>query len=222
MERNWKDTKHVYDKKRNRTKAKKREKLISRYNILGARHGFLEPGQVDPHVETQKYGAPVELIDPLTSEPAGADGNAAIRVNAFKAYPAADEQDCIMEPEEPGSTARFKLLDKFKGMKLVDEDEDPPEHRVILDLEWQSRRPKNWQGAKNAWKQWLAYTELDSNYHQDRLDKEDIKETCYSYIIDKNLYDMILAAPEAEQPRKIEKLEDMEEDDEDENEEHGD
>ncbi len=74
MERNWKDTKHVYDKKRNRTKAKKREKLISRYNILGARHGFLEPGQVDPHVETQKYGAPVELIDPLTPGPAGADG----------------------------------------------------------------------------------------------------------------------------------------------------
>ena len=33
---------------------------------------------------------------------------------------------------------------------------------------------------------------------------------------------MILAAPEAEQPRKIEKLEDMEEDDEEENEEHGD
>ena len=85
-----------------------------------------------------------------------------------------------------------------------------------------SRRPKNWQGAKNAWKQWLAYTELDSNYHQDRLDKEDIKDTCYSYMIDKTLYDMILAAPEAEQPRKIEKLEGMEEDDEEENEEHGD
>jgi hypothetical protein len=107
-------------------------------------------------------------------------------------------------------------------MKLVDEDENPPEHRVILDLEWQSKRPKNWQGAKNAWKQWLAYTELDSNYHQDRLDKEDIKDTCYSYMIDKTLYDMILAAPEAEQPRKIEKLEGMEEDDEEENEEHGD
>ena len=93
---------------------------------------------------------------------------------------------------------------------------------AVAPLEWQSRRPKNWQGAKNAWKQWLAYTELDSNYHQDRLDKEDIKDTCYSYMIDKTLYDMILAAPEAEQPRKIEKLEDMEEDDEDENEEHGD
>ena len=29
----------------------------------------------------------------------------------------------------------------------------PPEHRVIVDLEWKTKKPKGWKGGKDAWKQ---------------------------------------------------------------------
>ena len=49
-------------------------------------------------------------------------------------------------------------------------------------------------------------TELDPKYHQDKIDQDGgVAESRVSYFFDQDLYDMILAVPEAEQPRPIER-----------------
>ena len=49
-------------------------------------------------------------------------------------------------------------------------------------------------------------TELDPKYHQDKIDQDGgVAESRVSYFFDKDFYDMILAVPEAEQPRPIER-----------------
>ena len=57
-------------------------------------------------------------------------------------------------------------------------------------------------------------TELAPKYHQDLIDDAGgISETREAYIIDEDLYDMIIAARPGDQPRKIETKDAMEEDD---------
>ena len=57
-------------------------------------------------------------------------------------------------------------------------------------------------------------TELAPKYHQDLIDDAGgISETREAYIIDEDLYDMIIAARPGDQPRKIETKYAMEEDD---------
>ena len=60
------------------------------------------------------------------------------------------------------------------------------------------KKPRGYRGAPYGWKQWLPVTELDPKFHQ-------VAESRASYFFDQDLYDMILAAPEAEQPRPIER-----------------
>ena len=52
----------------------------------------------------------------------------------------------------------------------------------------------------------VPLTELDPKFHQDIIDQDGgVAESRASYFFDQDLYDMILAAPEAEQPRPIER-----------------
>ena len=123
-----------------------------------------------------------------------------------------------MEPETTGSTARFELLTKFRGMSLLDEDKEPPEFRRIIDLEWQKNKPRGWKGARNSWKQWLVVTELIPEKHQEMIDEaEDVKDTYESFLIQHELYIDILKAPRELQPREI--LETPDDDDDNERDE---
>ena len=75
--------------------------------------------------------------------------------------------------EKPGSTARFWLLTQYNGVAMYDDDEEPPEHRRIVDLEWQSKKPKGWKDkAANSWKQWKVVTELIPEEHQSTIETE--------------------------------------------------
>jgi len=122
----------------------------------------------------------------------------------------------VGEPETVGSTARFELLTKFRGMVLVDEDKDPAEYRRIIDLEWLKKKPKGWLGGRSSWKQWLVVTELVPEKHRDMLDEaDDIKDTYESYVINYELYEMVVAAPRELQPREVEEAPEVDDDDDD-------
>ena len=206
-ERNWKETKFVCESRRASMKAEKREKLVTRYNTLAMRHGYYAATDVNPLAEMALYGLEDELVDPHREDVGGpgAGANEAVRRNVFKAYQEEGEEDKVSEPETARSTARFELLTKFRGMVLVDEDKDPAEYRRIIDLEWLKKKPKGWLGGRNSWKQWLAVTEPVPEKHRDMLDEaDDIKSTYESYVINNELYEMIVAAPRELQPREIE------------------
>jgi hypothetical protein len=105
---------------------------------------------------------------------------------------------------------------------MYDDDEEPPEHRRIVDLEWQSKKPKGWKDkAANSWKQWKVVTELIPEEHESTIETEGNAETRYAYYINNALFDCILAAPDKYQTRPIEKQkpEDMEDDGDQEQEE---
>ena len=36
------------------------------------------------------------------------------------------------------------MLHKYKDVIFVDEDEDPPEYREIVNLEWNAKKPRGW------------------------------------------------------------------------------
>ena len=207
VERNWKDVKFIYTKARNRLALEKVQKLTFRYNALSSRTRTLAPGEVRAAEESAKYGIPVELRDPRKVALAPVDAmdaaNSEIRAHAFKAYADDDESTWISEPEAPGTTGRYRLLDKFRGMALLEEDEETPEHRRIVDLEWLKKKPHGYKGARNSWKQWLAVSELDPAYHQPLIDEQGVEAGRFSYYIDEDLYAMILAAPRSDQPRPI-------------------
>ena len=224
-ERNWKETKIIYSKGRNRMSDSKRDKLLLRCNVLAQRHGSLDADQVDPAKEIAKYGVESsELTDHLPSSGASSGGraDADIRRKAFKAYLEPGEKKKTLEPETPGTTARFWLLTKCNGIAMYDDDEEPPEHRRIVDLEWQSKKPKGWKDkAANSWKQWKVVTELIPEEHESTIETEGNAETRYTYYINNALFDCILAAPDKYQTSPIEKQkpEDMEDDGDQEQEE---
>ena len=168
-------------------------------------------------MEISKYGAPDELVDPAAPKPAEGGGlNEAVRLNIFKAWREEGEEEWLTEPETTGSTGRFQLLTKLQGMLLIDEDLEDDEHRIIVDLEWRTKKPTGWKGKRGSWKQWNAVTELDPKHHAEEItSKGGVENTRESYLIDEDLYDMIIAVPEAEQPRKVEEKPDEPMDEED-------
>ena len=50
-ERNWKNTKFVYNEARNRLAPDERDKLITPGNVLAQRYGNIDSGELDPAVE---------------------------------------------------------------------------------------------------------------------------------------------------------------------------
>ena len=235
-ERNWKDTKFIYSKARNRLKKDKREKLIARYNILAQRYGLLDADEVDPAEESAKYGAlRLELEDPEVSN-ADDDADTTVRDNILKPYFEDSEEARLTTKESDDDTARFWLLQKYKGAVFVDEDTDPPEYRKIVDLEWNVKKPEGWKrtGAPAGsfpWRQWKVVGDLLPEKHQALIDKlvaeadeDDENPTLEAYFINSLLFDMIKAVPEDLQLRKIEledcdEMEDDDEEDEDDDEE---
>ena len=86
-ERNWKETKFIYSKGRNRMSDTKHDTLLLRCNVLAQRHGSLDADQVDPAKEIAKCGVESsELTGPLSSSgvSSGGSADADIRRNAFK------------------------------------------------------------------------------------------------------------------------------------------
>ena len=82
-ERNWKETKFIYTKARNRLTPVRREKLLTRYNALAQRYGLLDTDEVDPAAEIAKYGAiRQELEDSDADDARSADDP--VRDNLFK------------------------------------------------------------------------------------------------------------------------------------------
>ena len=47
-------------------------------------------------------------------------------------------------------TARFWLLQKYKDVVFIDGDEDPPEYRKIIDLEWNAKKPRGWRSEEHT------------------------------------------------------------------------
>jgi len=82
--------------------------------------------------------------------------------------------------------------------------------------QWRTKKPTGWKGKRGSWKQWNAVTELDPKHHAEEItSKGGVENTRESYLIDEDLYDMIIAVPEAEQPRKVEEKPDEPMDEED-------
>jgi hypothetical protein len=210
-ERCNKETKFIYSKAQNRMGSEKRDKLLLRYNILANRYGTLDNGLVDPRAEIVKYGKlEEELVDlGLTQAEPELDANDEIRCNAFKAYLEDGEEEKIKIADATGRTARFELLDKYRDMLMLDNDETPPEYRKIVDLEWLVKKPSGWQaptaGVRNSWKQWQVVTELIPSMHQDQIDNAGgIAQTRQAYFINYELFSCIIAVPSSMQPRPVE------------------
>ena len=105
-ERNWKEAKFVYYKARNRLTPVKREKLLTRYNVLSQRYGLLDPEEVDPAAEVAKYGdIRQDLEDPDADDAHNADD--AVRENISKPYNEEGEETRIKTKEVDDDTARF-------------------------------------------------------------------------------------------------------------------
>ena len=73
-----------------------------------------------------------------------------IQENAFHAYLEDWEEALLTTSEADNSTARFRLATKYMGMAMFDAEVD--EWRVVVDLEWTSKRA---YGNKKGWV--LAY-----------------------------------------------------------------
>ena len=217
-ERNWKDTKYVYTKARNRLAPVKREKLITRYNVLAQRYGLLNPDQVDPAAELAKYGdIRKELEDPEGEICAARDNcDDEVRENVFKPYFEIGETARLGTKECDDCTARYWLLQKYKGMVFLDEDVEPAEYRKIVDLEWNVKRPKGWKMpgvpvSSHPWRQWKVVGDLLPEKHQAMIDQlasvaidaDDENPTLEAYFINLELFKMIKAAPAELQVRKI-------------------
>ena len=61
-----------------------------------------------------------------------------IQENAFHAYLEDWEEALLTTSEADNSTARFRLATKYMGMVMFDAEVD--EWRVVVDLEWTSKR----------------------------------------------------------------------------------
>ena len=173
-ERNWKETKFIYTKARNRLASEKREEIITRYNVPPQRYGLLDPEDVDTAAEIAKYGAiRRELADP-DADVAHEDDDA-VRKNIFKLYFEEGEKALLATKESADDTARFWLMYKYKGVVFVDDDVDPPEYRKVVDMEWNSKKPHGWNmrgvaAGSNPWRQWKVVGDLLPEKHQEAID----------------------------------------------------
>ena len=68
-----------------------------------------------------------------------------MRENVFKPYFEIGETARLGTKERDDCTARYWLLQKYKGMVFLDEDAEPPEYRKIADLECNVKKPEGWK-----------------------------------------------------------------------------
>jgi len=105
--------------------------------------------------------------------------------------------------EKTDSTARYRLLVKYKGMFIRDTDESYDDYRKVVDLEWSKGRVKDY-GNKRGW---VLVCELIPPYHDAEIalldDDEDRTSISEPYTINTAFFDCVLAAPSHLQTRKI-------------------
>ena len=90
---------------------------------------------------------------------------------------------------------RSWLLQKYKDVFFVDEDEDPPEFRKIVVLEWNAKKPRGLDktgvpAGSCPLRQWKVFGELLPGKHQEEIgrlvaaaDEEDENPTLEAYFI---------------------------------------
>jgi hypothetical protein len=193
---------------------------------------LLDSNEVDPAAKIAKYGTiRQELEDPGADVAHDDDDDDAVRGNIFKPYFEEGEEARLTTKESDDDTARFWLLHKYKDIVFVDKDEETPEYRKIVDIEWNIKKPKGWSlrgvaAGSFPWRQWKVVSDLLPEKHQDLIDAataddEDESPTLEAYFVTSDLFGMIKAVPAELQVRKIELSDDseMEDGDEEESEE---
>ena len=108
---------------------------------------------------------------PYARGPDAEDGDEdAVRGNIFKPYIEEGEEARMTTKEADNDTARFWMLQKYKDVIFVDEDEDLPEYRKIVDLEWNAKKLRGWDMVGVSvgscpWRQWKVVGELLPGKH---------------------------------------------------------
>jgi len=99
-----------------------------------------------------RYWEMEDLVDPgvQTVTPTTRTMVNDIQENAFHAYFEDWEKANLINSEADDSTARFRLATKYTGIVMFDAEMD--EWRVVVDLEWTSKRA---YGNKEGWV-WFA------------------------------------------------------------------
>ena len=192
-ERDHKDTKFVWTKARNRLKPEKVEVLKHRYSSIRMKNRSQFDDEAQADAEFVKYWEMEDLVDPgvQTVTPTTRTMVNDIQENAFHAYFEDWEEALLTTSEADNSTARFRLATKYMGMVMFDAAVD--EWRVVVDLEWTSKR------AYGNKKGWVLVCELMPGRHDIEIavavDKEAIREPFY---INEAAYTDIIAATSAQ------------------------
>ena len=84
-----------------------------------------------------------------------------IRGHTFFCFTEVWEHALYVIDEKTDSTARYRLLVKYKGMFIRDTDEPYDDYRKVVDLEWSKGRVKDY-GNKRGW---VLVCELIPPYH---------------------------------------------------------
>ena len=86
-----------------------------------------------------------------------------------------DEEDRVKTNDENNL---FWLQNKYIGLKFLDEDEDPPEYRVIFRVDW-SRQCRSGAKYKRREKGYYLLTRLDEKYHNTDDDEVLLKSIAF-------------------------------------------
>jgi hypothetical protein len=146
--------------------------------------------------ELVRYWEMEDLVDPgvQTVTPTTRTMVNDIQENAFHAYFEDWEKANLINSEADDSTARFRLATKYTGIVMFDAEMD--EWRVVVDLEWTSKRA---YGNKEGW---VLVCELMSDRNVIEIavavDKEAIREP--PYINDATYVDIIAATSAQTRP----------------------
>ena len=109
-----------------------------------------------------KYWEPEDLLDPFEKELRLLQGSKLLSGKIFFfCFVEIWEHGLIKTDEATDASARFRLLNKYKGIFMRDLDEDYDEYRKVVDLEWSKAKVKDY-GNKRGW---VLVCELISPYH---------------------------------------------------------
>ena len=122
-ERDHKDTKHIWTK-RNRMTSEKVERAKHRYAAIRLKRGFILADEVDASKEMyMKYWEPEDLLDPFEKELRLLQGQR-LQAIFFFCFVEIWEHGLIKTDEATDASARFRLLNKYKGIFMRDLDEE--------------------------------------------------------------------------------------------------
>jgi len=125
------------------------------------------------------------------------------------------EAHAIATSENEDSAQRYKLKVKFEGIHLRDIDAEYDEKRRIVGLEWSKRDRGSGRAAC-----WSVVTQLVAKYHEQELtkaqeedaDTDPLETTSQPYMINDDLYSMIIVAKQEDQPCTIKEAADKDSD----------